>query len=72
MGKDPWNAGTQIEWLAKEIAEDYPDCGPATLNSMSVEQATEHFEESFERAGIPMMENRIAYAQQFYEQFKNK
>lgn len=71
-GKDPWNAGTQIEWLAKEIAEDYPDCGPATLNSMSVEQATEHFEESFERAGIPMMENRIAYAQQFYEQFKNK
>lgn len=34
-----------------------------------VEWATEAFEKSFERAGIPNMENRIRYAWGFYEQF---
>ena len=32
--------------------------------------AAQKFEETFERAGIPMMENRMSYARQFYDQLK--
>ena len=37
----------------------------------NVREACRVFEESFERAGTPMMEKRYSYAEQYYEQFKN-
>lgn len=41
-----------------------------TINDIA--KATEVFERVFERAGTPQMENRIKYAQQYYNQFSGK
>ena len=38
-------------------------------NATDIGWAVEAFEKSFERAGMPMMEKRIQYAYEFYEQF---
>ncbi len=38
-------------------------------NTIDLAWAVEAFERSFERAGSPMLERRIAYAREFYEQF---
>jgi len=39
-------------------------------NAESIEWAVEAFEKSFERAGSPMMENRIQYANEYYELYQ--
>ena len=51
------------------------DAGASSTNfaswkqSTDVEMATRQFEGSFERAGIPRMENRISAAKQYYDKF---
>ncbi|MGF7002648.1 hypothetical protein M2145_002617 [Lachnospiraceae bacterium PF1-21] len=47
--------------------------GLVGLKSMTdVNQATLAFEKAFERAGIPAMENRYKYANEYYNRYKNQ
>lgn len=71
-GKDPWNAGTQIDWMMKEVSESYHTCSPSAMNSMSATDACTRFCTDFEAPGEPMLENRIKYANEYYNQFKGK
>lgn len=60
-----WDLGAQLENI---VNEGY---GPELYNGCTTpEEAAQKFEETFERAGIPMMENRMSYARQFYDQLK--
>lgn len=60
-----WDLGAQLENIV------YEGYGPDKFNGLgSPEAAAEAFEKDFERAGIPMMENRTSYARQFYDQLK--
>jgi murein DD-endopeptidase MepM/ murein hydrolase activator NlpD/lysophospholipase L1-like esterase/cell wall-associated NlpC family hydrolase len=79
-GKDWTDLQSQLEWLNMELQGK----DPTTLSYLKkyvggyeqfkaltdVRQACKVFEDSFERAGKPMMEKRYAYAEQFYNQFK--
>lgn len=67
-----WEAGSQISFMYREIEEGYPDLMPASLNNCSSPgDAAVKFEETFERAGFPNNGNRMSYANQFYELYKN-
>lgn len=71
-GRSPLDAGVQLDYLWQEL-QDYEDLLPSALNSYgSAGEAAEKFEVTFERAGVPMMENRISYANGFYQQFNGK
>jgi len=75
MYPDPacWNAGNQLSYMFWECENGYSTCLPATLNNFSTpEEAAVHFEEHFEGAGIANNENRMSYARQFYNLYKQK
>lgn len=70
--RSPLDAGVQLDYLWQEL-QDYEDLLPSALNSYSsAGEAAEKFEVTFERAGVPMMENRISYANGFFQQFNGK
>jgi hypothetical protein len=59
----------QLGFLWQELSSGSQGITPAQLNQMSVSQAAQAFSNKFERPGIPMMNNRIKYANQYYNQF---
>lgn len=69
--RSPLDAGCQLDFLWQEL-QDYGDLLPSSLNGSDAGSAAQIFEQSFERAGVPMMENRIAYAQGFFQQFSGQ
>ena len=79
-GKSEWDLDTQLDFMLHEL-----DGGDATTASQlkkkcggleglkkltNVGQAADAFEQSFERAGKPMMEKRYAYANDYYSSLK--
>ena len=71
-GRSPLDAGAQLDYLWQEL-QGYEELLPPSLNHAgSAGEAAQIFEVQFERAGVPMMENRISYAEGFYAQFRGK
>lgn len=73
-GKDWSDVDIQLEYLLWELQNDGFN-GNRTYqsqweNAETPADAAIAFEYGFERAGIPMMENRIRWANTYYEQFK--
>lgn len=69
-GKDWTDMACQLEFMQQELSQQLGASGLATFKSgTDVDALTEQFEVTFERAGIPMMSNRISYARQFLNQF---
>ena len=80
-GKEWTDLQSQLEYLDKEMR----GADSATLSLLKkkvggyeqfkaltdIDKATLVFEESFERAGTPMMSNRYSAARQFYDQFNS-
>ena len=78
-GKEWTDLQSQLEWLDMELQGK----DSTTLNYLKkyvggydqfkqindINKACKVFEDSFERAGKPMMEKRYAYAKQFYDKF---
>lgn len=75
------DADTQIEFMITEIMRTGPAKGYAKTqwnnssynawkNASSASEAAEIFCKEFERPGIPHMENRKKYAEEFYEKYK--
>lgn len=78
-GKDWTDLQVQLEFLWYELSggettcqyilnRDYGGLGNF-LNSTDIAWSVEAFERSFERAGRPMMSQRIQYANEYYERF---
>ena len=80
-GKSWTDLGSQLEFIDKELrglgpfwrnatgmsrAGTYPTDYNSWKNSNNIDEATRQFEGAFERAGKPMMQNRIAAANKFY------
>ena len=81
-GKDWTDLQTQLEFVHKELEGSAPDTYTATLlkkrggieklkSLTNVKDAVHMFEETFERAGKPMWENRYKYANSIYNEFAN-
>ena len=78
-GKDWTDLQTQLDWLDMELQGKDPTTANLLKKKVggyenfkrltNINQACTVFEESFERAGKPMMEKRFAYAKQFYDKF---
>ena len=79
-GKDWTDLQTQLEFVHKELEGSAPDTYTATLlkkrggieklkSLTNVKDAVHMFEETFERAGRPMWENRYKYANSIYNEF---
>jgi hypothetical protein len=67
-GTSPNALSTQLGYLWKEMSSgDYVSV--SALNKMGPSQAAQYFETNFERAGTPMMGNRIGYAAGYYNEF---
>ena len=79
-GKDWKDLQSQLEFLDLELQGKDPTTksylqkyvgGYDNFKKLTdVKQACKVFEDSFERAGKPMMEKRYAYAEEFYNKFK--
>lgn len=76
-GRDWKDLESQLEFVDKELngpdtfwqyASTYTSYD-AFKKATDIGKATEDFEKSFERAGTPMMENRLSAAQKYYTQF---
>lgn len=66
---DPNALNTQLAFLMQEVKSG-SYLSLATLNSMdNVAAATIYVEANYERAGIPMIDRRINYATEFYNQY---
>jgi TP901 family phage tail tape measure protein len=59
----------QLGYLWKEISSGSQGVTVDKLNSMSASDATKYFSDKFERPGTPMMNKRMQYANEFYNQF---
>ena len=81
-GKDWTDLQTQLEFVHKELEGSAPDTYTASLlkkrggveklkSLTNVKDAVHMFEETFERAGKPMWENRYKYANSIYNEFAN-
>lgn len=73
-GKDWSDVDIQLEYLLWELENDGFN-GNRTYqnqweNAETPEEAAIAFEKGFERAGTPMMENRIRWANTYYEQYR--
>lgn len=83
-GKDWTDLGSQLEFIDKELktlgsfwsyqpnmakAGTTATSYDAWKNSTSVDTATRQFEGAFERAGKPMMDNRISAANKYYSMY---
>ncbi|EPI26094.1 phage tail tip lysozyme [Enterococcus faecium] len=64
-GKDWSDLGLQIEFLIYEL-ETTEKAAQAALKASTVEEGTAQWQKLFERAGDPMMGNRLNYANQWY------
>lgn len=65
----PWdNLGLQIEFLDSELKRSEKSAIKA-LQSTSVEEATGQWQTLFERAGTPVMGNRLNYASKWFAEF---
>lgn len=64
-GKSWDDLGIQIEFLLIELKGSEKN-GVSALKETSVETATTSWQEKFERAGNPVMENRLTYANHWY------
>ena len=62
---DKENNSSDVFWSNASKYKSYDAFKKAT----DIAAATEDFEKAFERAGTPMMENRLAAAQKYYDQF---
>lgn len=69
-GKDWTDLGLQIEFLIHEL-ETTEKSAQAALKASTVEEGTVLWQTLFERAGIPMMGNRLNYANQWYAQLSS-
>lgn len=69
---DPNALSTQLQFLMVELHSGHHGSISTLNSSTSPAQAAQYFEETFEGAGIPMMQNRINYATGFYNQFAGK
>lgn len=61
-GADYKNIDVQMSWFVKEASESYPSLASAVNNAATLRDATNQFERIYERAGNPLLERRIAYA----------
>lgn len=66
-----WTLGLQLDYLWKEFTEEalYKPTYEELKTATTVRDATIIFELGFERAGKPMMENRIAFANSVIEKY---
>jgi len=60
--------GTDVFWSLADVYKSYDDFKKAD-NTIA---ATDSFEQAFERAGTPMMDNRYTAANNYYKQFTGK
>lgn len=67
-GKEWDDLGLQLEYLIHEL-NGSEKRGVAALKLTDVEEATAQWQVLFERAGIPAMGNRLAYANAWYAKF---
>ncbi|QIA28694.1 DNA transfer protein [Phage f2b1] len=67
-GGDVNSMETQLNFLWKEL-ESGQFGSIDELNKLNPTEAAKYFEEHFEKAGKPMMEKRINYANQWYNQY---
>lgn len=78
-GKNEWAITTQLEYMLYELEGGEPTTASilknkfgglsALKNCKDINKAVQIFEQSFERAGKPMYENRYKYAKEFFEKF---
>ena len=68
-GRSSGDAGVQLDFLWQEL-QDYNDLLPSNLNSSSsASEAAQQFEASFERSGGSALDNRMSYAEAFYQEY---
>ena len=72
IGGNPKSINTQMSWFVKEVTTQYSGMITALNNSTSVNNATLIFEDTYERAGNPQMENRYAFAQEIFNCLKEQ
>lgn len=63
QNKPPNDLGVQLAFLWQELNSSESGALSALQGATDAASAAQAFEQSFERAGIPMMQNRIKYAQ---------
>jgi hypothetical protein len=63
QNKPPTDLGIQLSYLWSELTGSEGGALAALRGASDVASATQAFEQAFERAGIPAMQNRIGYAQ---------
>lgn len=63
--------GLQLEYLLSEL-KGSEKAGVKSLKLTNVEEATLDWERTFERAGVPAVQNRVKFAQHWYSKFKGK
>ena len=74
-GKDPYDAGTQLDWLVYEATQKrYPEeCSPDGMNKHStIEEAAHAWLQYFEGALGQEEAERLGYAKAFYDKFKGQ
>lgn len=59
----------QLGYLWQELSSGSGGLNVNSLNGLSASQAAQLFSNKFERPGIPMMNNRVNYANQFYSMY---
>lgn len=69
-GADWTDMGCQLSFMQQEFAQQLGASGLETFkNGTDVDALTSQFEITFERGGVPMMEQRIGFARQFLNEF---
>ena len=66
---DPYNIYTQLEYLMEELNGQYYTVQNALRAATTIEEATQIFQNQFERCGICREEKRIGYAYDIYERY---
>jgi hypothetical protein len=69
VGGSPDNFDVQMGYFVKELKTTESATVPAVNGASTLAQATEQFERKFERAGTPMIEERIKIADQIFPDF---
>ena len=68
IGGDPRSINTQMSWFVREVKStgEYSGLVSDLNNSTSVNNATQIFEDTYEKAGDPQMQNRFSFAQEIF------
>lgn len=69
IGESPNSLDAQLGYLMQELRSGQYGSISALNSQPTPAQAAMYFEQNFEKAGVPMMQNRVNYADQFYQQF---